>query len=155
VRIDFRRLPEVDASDLIALMNDPRVRRHMPLSRDRFDAEACAAFIEKKESMWSEHGYGPWAFFIGGRFAGWGGCQPENGEPDLGLVLHPDFWGRGRAIYEAILDRAFGPMGFDSVTVLLPPGREHGRAVARLGFQAEGSLDLGGRVFMRYRLRRP
>ena len=43
--------------------------------------------------MWDEHGYGPWAFIINGEFAGWGGLQPEQGEADFALVLHPDFWG--------------------------------------------------------------
>ena len=32
-RIAFKRLPDVDPADLITLMNDPRVRRHMPLAR--------------------------------------------------------------------------------------------------------------------------
>lgn len=150
--LEFRRLSEVDPACLIALMNDPRVRRHLPLSVNRFGADECAAFIEKKEAMWREHGYGPWAFYVDGRFAGWGGLQPENGEPDLGLVLVPEFWGSGRMIFEAILERAFGAMGFDSITVLLPPSRTRVKGLFRLGFVRDGEVELKGERFLRFRL---
>lgn len=62
-------------------------------------------------------------FFVDDNFAGWGGLRPEGGDADLALVLHPDYWVTGRAICEEIVACAFGEMGFDSVTVLLPPTR--------------------------------
>jgi len=37
------RLTEVDPADLIDLMNDPRVRRHIPLAVGNFGPEDCAA----------------------------------------------------------------------------------------------------------------
>jgi hypothetical protein len=42
--IVFQRLPHVDLADLIALMNDPRVRRHLPLARGAFGPVECARF---------------------------------------------------------------------------------------------------------------
>lgn len=152
--VEFRRLPEVDPAELIALMNDPRVKRHMPLSVEVFGPEECAAFVEKKEAMWREQGYGPWAFYVDGRFAGWGGLQPENGEPDLGLVLTPEFWGKGRMIFEAVVSNAFGAMGFDSITVLLPPSRTRLKGLFRLGFVEDGEVEVSGERFFRYRLHR-
>src|SRR5687767_7195624 len=68
--IVFKRLSEVDPADLIALMNDPLVRRHMPLARGTFGPAECARFVAAKERLWAEHGYGPWAFVIDGEFAG-------------------------------------------------------------------------------------
>lgn len=58
---------------------------------------------------------------LDGKFVGWGGLQDENGDADLALVLHPDYWGLGKHIYNEIVDRAFNPMGFESITILLPP----------------------------------
>src|SRR5687767_5301069 len=110
--LEFRRLPEVDPADLVALMGDPRVRRHLPLARGEFGPAECASFVEGKESLWREHGYGPWAFLIDGEFAGWGGMQPEGDDADLALILKPEFWGYGREVYEAVLARAFGALGF-------------------------------------------
>lgn len=152
MELAFTRLPTVAVRDLVALHGDPRVRRHLPLSSGTFDDAACRRWIAAKEALWARHGYGPWAFLVDGKLAGWGGLQPEHGEPDLALVLAPDYWGWGPAIAREILRRAFGEMGFQSVTALLPPSRVRQRALCRLGFRRDGLLDVGGVVFVRYRL---
>jgi ribosomal-protein-alanine N-acetyltransferase len=54
-------------------MNGPLVRRQMPLTSDGFDLADAGEFMAGKESLWTEHGFGPWAIWINGRFAGWGG----------------------------------------------------------------------------------
>lgn len=148
--IEFRRLPEVDPAALTELSTHPLVRRHMPLSSGEFDP---AAFVAGKERLWVEHGYGPWALFVDGRFAGWGGLQPEGEDADLGLVLHPDFWGLAPRLYHEITRRAFGELGLASITVLLPPDRPGARALARLGFRPDGEVEVGGVRFLRSRLR--
>ena len=110
--IVFSRLPQVDAADLIALMNDPRVRRHLPLARGVFGPAECEQFVEMKERIWAEHGYGPWAFVIRGEFAGWGGLQPEGEDIDLGLVLRPSSGDGGRPCMRGSLrlhSRSFTP----------------------------------------------
>lgn len=155
MNIEFKRLTEVGKSEIIDLMNNPLVRRQMPLIRNQFTERDCDEFIAAKERLWSEYGFGPWALVIDGKFAGWGGLQPENGEADLGLVLHPDHWGMGKVLYKEIIGRAFGEMGFETVTVLLPPTRSRVRALLRLGFEQDGDLKLGGERFIRYRLKKP
>ena len=153
--LEFKRLTEIDPSKYISLHTDPRVRRHMPLTDDDFDEAACVKWIEGKESMWREAGYGPWAFVVDGEFVGWGGLQPENGEADLGLVLHPDYWGMGKIIYDEIMRRAFGEMGFESVTALLPLTRTRVKGILRLGFVPDGELEIQGERFARFRLYAP
>lgn len=155
MNIEFKRLTEVEKSDIITLMNHPLVRRQMPLTSDNFDESDCAEFIAGKERLWTEHGYGPWAFVVDGQFVGWGGLQPENGEADLGLVLHPDHWGIGKALYDEIIVRAFGEMGLKTVTVLLPPTRQRIKGLLRLGFREDGELAVSGERFIRYRLDKP
>jgi [ribosomal protein S5]-alanine N-acetyltransferase len=152
--LELARLSEIDPADIIALMNHPGVRRHMPLSQDGFGPADCASFVAAKQAMWDEHGYGPWAFLIDGAFAGWGGLQPEGDDADLGLVLHPAYWGYGKMIFDRIMAWAFDEMSFDSVTILLPPSRGSARATRRLGFAPDGEITLGGELFLRYRLRR-
>lgn len=150
--IEFKRLTEIEKSEIIELMNHPLVRRQMPLTSDNFDESDCEAFIAAKERLWTDHGYGPWAFVVEDQFVGWGGLQPENGEADLGLVLHPRHWGLGKVLYDEIIERAFGEMEFETVTVLLPPTRQRIKGLLRLGFREDGELEVGGERFIRYRL---
>ncbi|WP_430965361.1 GNAT family N-acetyltransferase [Spongiimicrobium sp. 2-473A-2-J] len=152
MNIEFKRLTEVTTSDIMELMNNPLVKRQMPLLKDGFDESACDRFVAAKEQLWTEHGYGPWAFIINDRFAGWGGLQPERGEADLALVLHPDFWGTGKVLYKEIIRRAFGELGLDSVTVLFPPTRTRIKGFLRLGFKEDTTLEIGNERFIRYRL---
>ena len=153
--IKFKRLDEVDKSDIIELMNHPLVRRQMPLTKDNFDEIDCDEFISAKEKLWSEYGYGPWVFIVDDKFVGWGGLQPEDGDADLGLVLHPTFWGIGKALYNEIIKYAFGEMGFESVTILLPPTRTRIKGILKLGFQPDGEVEIAGERFIRYRLHAP
>ncbi len=134
------------------LMNHPLVRRQMPLLKGYFDEAACERFIAAKEKFWAEHGYGPWAFCIDEKFAGWGGVQPENGMIDLALVLHPKFWGMGKTIYHKIIHYAFVQMKFPSVTVLFPPTRTRVQGLIKLGFKEDGAVLVGNEKFIRYTL---
>ena len=96
MKLEFKRMSEVAPSEYVALNTNPLVMKQMPLSDDSFDEAVCREWIKGKERIWEEHGYGPWAFIIDDKFAGWGGLQPEEGDADLGLVLHPDYWGMGK-----------------------------------------------------------
>lgn len=153
--IEFKRLTEVPLRDLADLFNDPAVRRHLPLAKAPFTARTCAGFVAAKEKMWMEHGYGPWAFFVDGEFAGWGGLQPDGLDADLGFVLHPRFWGLGFKLSREILRQAFDEMDRDSVIVLLPPSRTRIRALTRMGFVADGEALVDQERFMRYRRHSP
>ena len=150
--IEFNRLTEIDKSEIIELMNNLLVRRQMPLLKGVFGDKDCDEFIAAKERLWIDNGYGPWAFVVNGQFVGWGGLQPEHGEADLGMVLHPKYWGIGKTLYGEIIDRAFGEMGFETITVLLPPTRKRMKGLLRLGFKREGELMIGEERFIRYRL---
>jgi len=151
-KIDFKRLSEIPRSDFIELMNDPKVVAQMPLAKGEFDESAYEEFLLKKEDLWRKNGFGPWAFLINDEFAGWGGIQPEMGEADLVMVLSPRFWGYGRQLINLILKKAFFELNRESVVVLLPPTRNHFKALLRIGFIKEGEVDLYGEKFNLFRL---
>ncbi len=153
--IAFKRLSEVDPRFIIELLNDPAVRRHLPLARGHFGPSECEKFVAAKERIWEENGFGPWAFVIGDEFIGWGGLQPEGDDVDVGLVLRPSYWGAGRVLYERIIAYAFGELGLGSVIALLPPSRKRVAGMRRLGFCRDGEVILEGERFLRYRLTAP
>jgi [ribosomal protein S5]-alanine N-acetyltransferase len=149
------RLSEVELADIIALHNDPRVLRHMPLAGAPFGEFECRRWVESKEAQWTANGYGPWGILIDNGFAGWGGLQLEAGDADLALVLSPEYWGHGRAICREITRIAFDEMGLQSVTALLPPRGARLNGMVRFGFQADGQVEISGSMFYRYRLWAP
>ena len=153
--LEFKRLTEVDPIDIISLNNNPDVLRQMPLGSANFDLAKAQEWVQQKDAQWQQFGYGPWAFLIDQKFAGWGGLQCEEGDADLALVLHPDFWGRGKAIYQEIVKRAFNSLGLESITILLPPSRTRIKGVFRLGFEPDGEVDIEGARFQRFRLYAP
>jgi len=153
--IRFGHLTEIEPARIIELMNDPAVRRHLPLARGRFSADDCACFVQSKERMWQERGYGPWAFCRGLEFIGWGGLQPEGDDADVGLVLHRSCWGVGRHLFARIISFAFQDLALDSVIALLPQTRLRGGGLERLGFEPDGVAVLSGERFVRFRLWRP
>ena len=146
-------MSDATIADYIALNTDPRVMRHMPLSRSRLDEAACAEWLAGKLRQWDDFGYGPWAFLVDGDFAGWGGFQNEHGDPDVGLVLRPRYWGCGRLILAEVVRRGFDEFGFESITALLPPTRNVG--LDRLGFEPDGEVEVDGERFVRFRMARP
>ncbi|MEM9078181.1 MAG: GNAT family N-acetyltransferase [Bacteroidota bacterium] len=148
--IVFANLSEIEKSKIIDLMNNPLVRRQMPLLKGEFNQTDCEKFVASKEDMWKEHGYGPWAFVVNGQFAGWGGIQPDDGEADLALVLHPDYWGMGKDVYTKIIHRAFYELKIDTVQVLFPPSRTRIKGLLHLGFKKEGELEIGQEKFIRF-----
>ncbi len=155
MNIEFKNLGEIEKSNIIDLMNNSLVRRQMPLLKGDFSEIDCDKFVASKEQMWEKHGYGPWAFVINNQFAGWGGIQPDNGEADLALVLHPDYWGMGKVLYKEIISRAFSELGLNSVQVLFPPSRTRIKGLLRLGFKKDKELEIGNERFIRYRLEKP
>jgi RimJ/RimL family protein N-acetyltransferase len=150
-RVAFRRLSEIRPDAIVALMNDPAVRRHLPLARGPFGVSDCESFVAAKERMWEDSGFGPWAFVLDDEFIGWGGLQPEGEDVDVGLVLARKHWGAGPALFRRILACAFDELGVDSVIALLPPSRTRVAALGRLGFRDDGEVLIEGQRFIRYR----
>lgn len=152
-RIQFSRLTDVPLSAVLALLNEPRNSRHMPMA-STFTAESAAAWVAAKDGQWVEHGYGPWAVLVDGEFAGWGGFQHEDNGADFALVLAPPFWGQGAAIARAALRRGFEELGLSDVIIALPFSRSPERVVARLGFVPDGEVSYDGHRFRQFRLTR-
>lgn len=152
--ISFVRLTEVRIDDVVALLNEPRNARHMPLVGEPFTEASAAAWMTAKDAQWDLNGYGPWAILLDGEFAGWGGFQAEPDGADLALVLHPRFWGRGADVARRAIDAGFDELGLEAVLVALPYSRTPGAVLARWGFVPAGEAVHDGVRFRQYRLSR-
>ena len=153
-RTEFRPIQAAPRTLVIEQMNDARVRRHLPLATGTFDEAAYESFISGKQAMWSEHGYGPWAFFIGDRYAGWGGLQPDDGEAELALVLCPWAFGYGRLIAAKVIDWGFRELDLERILIYLPESRSVERFLSNGGFRRDGHISIQEITFSRFILMR-
>jgi RimJ/RimL family protein N-acetyltransferase len=117
-----------------------------PLSRD--DAWRQMALFE---GHWTLRGYGMWAAEErgSGRLVGRVGLHYPEGWPDreVGWALARPFWGRGYATEgaRAVLEHAFGTLGWDHVVSLIhPENRRSVRVAERLGAAFSGQIELRG-----------
>jgi RimJ/RimL family protein N-acetyltransferase len=85
-----------------------------------------------------------------GRVIGKAGCWRL---PDIGFILHPDYWGRGlaREALEAVIARVFSRFPIAALTADVDPRNAASLALLKsLGFvetgRAKGTWDLGGEL---------
>jgi RimJ/RimL family protein N-acetyltransferase len=150
--VSFARLPNIQPSEVIAHMSDPRVAEHMPLLTFKWDHDTVTKFIAEKEARWHRDGLGHWAILCNGRYAGWGGFQREGDEWDYGLVLKPENFGLGIIITKKAIEFAMTDERIRIVTFLLPPSRKKLRALAKLGAKFIDETEHDGARFLKYRL---
>ncbi|MDO6729064.1 GNAT family N-acetyltransferase [Marinovum sp. 2_MG-2023] len=150
--INFTRLSEIDPSEIVAHMSDPRVAEHMPLLNFEWDEAAVTKFVATKEACWNRDGLGHWAILSNGKYVGWGGFQKEGDEWDFGLVLKPCSFGLGARISRKAIDFAVTDKRIPFITFLLPPSRKNLSALNRLGaiFVCEQEYD--GETFLKFQL---
>ncbi len=150
--ITFGRLSEIDPTEIMAHMSDPRVAAHMPLLKHPWDYPTATRFIAAKEASWTRDGLGHWAILSDGKYVGWGGFQKEGDEWDFGLVLKPNVFGLGMQITKKAIDFAFADDRIPYVTFLLPPSRKNLGALDRIGAKRMASIQYDGKTFIKYRL---
>ena len=151
-QIEFTRLPEIDPTEIIAHMSDPRIAEHMPLLTSGWNETTVANFVTAKEECWSRDGLGHWAILSNNKYVGWGGFQREGDEWDFGLVLKPDSFGLGACILRKAINFAISNERIPFVTFLLPPSRRNLGALKRLGAKFIGEIECDGSTFLKYRL---
>lgn len=102
-RLLLRPWAEGDLDTLLAIRNAPAVIGTTdlgePLPRERMERQ-----LEHRLELWRERGFGSWLILLEGSPIGFvevapigegSGVDPE--EIELGVVVHPDHWGRGIA----------------------------------------------------------
>lgn len=150
--LEKKRLTEIEQSEIIELLDNPLVKKHMPLSSAIIGDKEYTDFIAAKEAIWTKYHFGPFAYLVSGKFIGWGGIQPDGDDFELALVLHPKYWGFGKTIYTELLDQAFTDLKLPSLVIYFPPSRTRIKAILKAGFKKDGEVEYCGCRFIRYRL---
>jgi hypothetical protein len=127
----------------------------MPLA-EHVDEAWVTNWKVDKSRLWSSPEMGPWGIYVGDRFAGWSGLQPDgHNEVELAIVLNVWAWNLGRELANATLARwhTFGKIS--AVNVYFPESRPIGLLVAKLGMERVGEGEFAGHTFVKLRLLEP
>ena len=143
-RLRLRPAREDDAAPLHAIFSDPAAMRYWstpPHGDLDCTNDWLAAMIgippEEGEDFIVEHR---------GRVIGKAGLYRF---PEIGFILHPDYWGRGFAseALRPVLDRAFAVHGLDRVIADVDPRNAASlRLLASLGFREVGRRERSCRI---------
>lgn len=156
-RLRLRAFTQRDLDAYAAICADAEVMRHIgaggPVGRDAA-WQHMALFL----GAWELRGYGTWAVERreDGRLIGRVGFLHPEGWPgcELAWTLARDVWGRGCALEAARAALAFGraELGLGELISLIREGNVRSIALAaRLGAQADGSIECMGRQALLYR----
>lgn len=134
-RLRLRQFEESDLDFLAQMLGDADVMRHYPR---RLDREAAHQWLVRQRQRYRDDGLGLW--LVERREdatpVGQVGILLQDVEtprvPEIGYMLHKDFWRLGYASEAAIACRnhAFGSLGFSRVISLIRPANKPSQAVA-------------------------
>lgn len=148
-RLLMRPMQLSDRDDLFAVFRDPRAMRYWS-SLPHETAEETEALIRQTMNAPRE----TTADFVvehQGRVIGKAGFWQM---PEVGYILHPDFWGQGLATeaMEAVIAYGFGTRGLARITADVDPDNAASlKMLGKLGFvetgRAANTLKIGGKWF--------
>jgi RimJ/RimL family protein N-acetyltransferase len=148
-RLKLRRAAPGDLADLHAVLSDPRAMRYWstPPHADLGQTRAMLAGMIEAPADEADD------FVVvapGGRVVGKAGCWRL---PEIGYILHPDFWGQGLA-FEAVsaaIAHVFAAQAIMAITADVDPRNAASlKLLARLGFEetsrATGTFEVAGEL---------
>jgi RimJ/RimL family protein N-acetyltransferase len=150
-RLILRPWRDEDAVPMAAVNSDPAVTE---LLNRRMDAAATAAFLDRTEAHWAEHGFGHWAVEpvagpLAGAMIGFVGVAYPTflpalaTRPELGWRLAAASWGSGYATEAALAarDDAFTRLALPELISIIHPDNDRSQRVAtKLGMTIEHQL---------------
>ncbi|MDP0498092.1 MAG: N-acetyltransferase [Verrucomicrobiota bacterium JB024] len=146
---EFVDLADIDAEDLLALLNEAFLRKHL-VDHARFDKDSVREWVKEKRRLNALPGCRVRAIRVDGRLAGWCGIQPDDQRFELAIVLSRRAWGLGIAVFKVLMGWA-REFGHEEVVFHLLDSRPEYRSLARMAHKVHGS-ELSGRRFTTYRL---
>lgn len=145
----YVQLHDVATTDLLGVLNNQHVRRHL-VTHDMFDVDTADAWVRDKQAMNLRDDCRIRGIRVGDRFAGWCGVQALDGEVELAIVLDPGHWGMGHQVFRDVMDWA-RELGHETVLIHLLDTRPEYRFLRRIATQMTVTRHMG-RTFTTYRL---
>jgi RimJ/RimL family protein N-acetyltransferase len=151
-RLVLRPVTEDDVDTLLAIRNAPAAIATTS-TREPLPRETMAGQVGRRVQTWRERGFGSWLILLAGAPVGFvelhpigedSGVDPD--ELELGVVVHPDHWGRGIAGEAglAVARDCFDRVGRERVYAGIEETNEKS---LRLVAKVPGARHVGGELY--------
>lgn len=147
--LTFTDLNSIDLNALTRLLNSVQVRTHL-VDHPEFTEATTREWVASKLALEASGKGRIKAVLKGGQLAGWCGVQPDEQGCELALVLAPDFWGIGPAIFRQLMIWA-GELGHQTARIHLLETRKDYKTLRRMA-DSVCETELMGRKFTTYEL---
>jgi [ribosomal protein S5]-alanine N-acetyltransferase len=151
-RLILRPVTEDDVDTMLAIRNAPAA---IPttFTKEPLPRETLAGQVGRRVETWRERGFGSWLVLLGGEPIAYvevhpigegSGVDPD--ELEIGVVLHPDHWGRGIAAEAglAVARDLFDRVGRDVVYAGIEATNDKS---LRLVQKVPGVRHVGGEIY--------
>jgi hypothetical protein len=148
--IQYVSLNNVDACDVLALMNKQKTRIHL-MKYPAFDQRSIQVWIDAKVQLDTLAGCRVRAVVIDGVLAGWCAIQQEGGAYELAIILNDTHWGLGKQIFSELM-RWAKEFKHDFVLIHLLETRREYKFLRRQAIEVSKSSVMGHH-FLTYKLK--
>jgi len=145
--IDFKEFGQVNPDDLIPVVNEQELRKHL-VEHEPFNPASIRTWISDKLKVDSQEGCRVRAIYIDGVPAGWCGIQPDDTGYELAVVISRKFWGNGITIFKTLLGWA-KELGHNEVVFHLLDSRPEYKVLNKMATKVY-KTELLGRCFTSY-----
>jgi hypothetical protein len=146
-RIDYLQLNQANKRDLLEILNDDCLRKHL-VDHPYFDDASLQSWMEAKIAIDAIQGCRIRLVSVDGMLAGWCGIQPDDNGFELAIVISRNFWGSGVQVFRSLLHWA-RELGHNEVLFHLLDSRPVYKALSKMASKVE-STELYGRRFTTY-----
>ena len=148
-KITYASFADIQPDAFLPILNGTKIRAHL-VHHETFDISSLKTWMDSKQGEDKQHGCRIRAVIINGDLAGWCGIQKEEEQYELAVVLAPDFWGCGIAVFKTLMHWA-STFGHKEVLMHLLDSRPEYSRIKRLATDCHKTAILG-REFTTYHL---
>lgn len=145
--IQFVNFNQVDPQDLLPVVNEQALRKHL-VDHAYFDSVSVKEWMDEKIQTDSMPGCRVRAVVIDEVLAGWCGIQPDDNGYEIAIVISKGFWGAGISVFNSMM-RWAKELGHKEIIFHLLETRREYNALKRKASKVQ-KTELLGRSFRTY-----
>jgi len=147
--LKYYNIEEVNEDDLLALLNDERIREHL-VEHEIFDKIKLRSWVDEKVKLNNVEGCRVRAIEQNDMLIGWCGIQLEGKDYELAIIIGSSHWGVGKRVFNDLMSWA-KEIGHKEVVIHLLDSRNEYQFLKKIAKEVS-TCRIMQRNFTTYRL---